>query len=159
MDKIFSFLETGQSIEKETMDFYGYTDPYKKAMEYIFYQFALYCNLDSQLYKNLGGDLLILMNLLDAGDDYYDDILNQRFNPLNTIQEKNVQNIFNQLFLERLDKMVKNILKLDNPYEVILINILGEYLNKEKERILSKLNNKGKNNDDQSKLLRYFRSF
>jgi|TARA_Y100000310_G_scaffold344126_1_gene455262 hypothetical protein len=157
-DKIFDMLEHGQTLETEKLEFIEYIQPYKEAMEYIFTQAAHHFRLDKKLYESLGGNFLTLMYLLDAGDDYYEDIKNNRFTPLNKLAENDVQQYFEKQVPTMLDNIVKIIFQLKHPYEIIILNILGEYINSEKYRIIKRLRNKGASNDDKSKLLRYFRS-
>jgi hypothetical protein len=152
-------LERGHHIEVENISFSEYIAPYQEAMEYIFSQIALYKDLDQSIYRSIGGDFLILMNLLDAGDDYFDDIKNKRFTPLNHLSEAELVTYFKNAIPEQLDKIVNNVFLLQHPYEVIILNILGEHIDSEKNRIIKKLRNKGESNHgSKPRLLRYLRS-
>jgi hypothetical protein len=158
-DDVFAMLERGHHIEVENITFSEYIAPYQEAMEYIFSQIALYKDLDQSIYRSIGGDFLILMNLLDAGDDYFDDIKNKRFTPLNHLSEAELVTYFKNAIPEQLDKIVNNVFLLQHPYEVIILNILGEHIDSEKNRIIKKLRNKGESNHgSKPRLLRYLRS-
>jgi len=159
VNTIYGFLEKGQKAELGKKTFNEFTEPYRMAMEYIYSEIAGCFDLDQTVYAAIGSDFLILMNLLDAADDYFEDQQNTSFNPLCQLSEKEVHTFFRSSSLKYLDKVVNSILDLNHPYEVLLLNIIGKNINDEIKRIILKLKTRGASSaNGKSKLLRYLRS-
>lgn len=137
-------LSTYQNIE-DSLDYYA--EATAKITAYIFQQGGLLLNHKTDLYQ-LGYDFGRLMYILDAFEDYEQDVFKKQFNPLslffrkvtslNTLQLEQVRSIINSIEIQIQNSIQE--LKIDSTVKDIYTNRLGSNLALRlyKERVIPK---------------------